>query len=264
MKSKTFGVSALLLILASIFNLAQAAPSVHWSEDSISATLSRDGHAEIQLQLNAVVNLGDVYLWVTPEIEAYVDISPTMLSDVLAGDSNQIQIHLNAGADAPIGLFDGTIQVREKVSERKRGKVFARPLPIQLLIQEPETIAGVDDDGNNVWDYIDQYINETYAGADKESLRAALRQFALSIQGGLLNADNKELSLRYATAGDRAMECVFYLKSQEANAILSDLEAVVLNTKARSEAYLMFSKQSAGHVFPSTPYSQRSASCIAD
>ena len=127
-----------------------------------------------------------------------------------------------------------------------------------------EKIADIDSDNNGVWDYIDKYINTKYPGPDNNQLRSASRQYARAIQGGLLNADNKEISLQYATASTRATECVFYLRPQDASGVLSDLEAVILNTMTRSRAFLRSSEQSAGGVFPIVPFSQRSTSCIAD
>lgn len=254
------GISGLILLVSSF--PAQATPPVHWSQSAVNASISRGGHTEIIVSLNAVKAIGNVDIRIVPEIDLYVDVSPSMLSNVKAGDTIPIRISIQADTAAPLGLFDGTIQVREKVTRRGKGKVLARPLPVHVLIREEEGVASVDADGNGVWDYIDQYINDKYPGADNDRLRSASRQYARAIQGGLLNADNKAISLQYAEASDRATECMFFLRPQDADEVLSDLEAIILNTQTRSKAFLMFSEQSAGQIFPSVPFSQRSASCV--
>jgi hypothetical protein len=137
-------------------------------------------------------------------------------------------------------------------------------LPVHLLIREEEGIEGTDSDGNAVWDYIDQYIDTNYPGNDNEALRSAFRQYSRALEGGLINASDKEMSLHYAVASDRATECAFDLRPHDASNMLSDLEAVILNTQTRSGAFIMFSEQSAGQVFPSASISQRGASCIAE
>lgn len=274
----TIGFSTLLLLLFSFLNPVQATPPVHWSQDAVNAILSRGGRTEIQVSLDAVQALGNIYLRVAPEIRPYVKVSPPMIRNVKAGDITPIRISIQAGTVVPSGLFNGTIQV---VMRQGKRKVLALPLPVHVLIYEHEggaasnvstdsprpthvecPIAGVDADSNGVWDYIDQYIDVKYPGADNDRTRSACRQCALAIQGGLLNADNKDMSLRYATAISRAAECVFYLRPQDAHDVLSDLEAIILNTLTRSRAFLMFSEQCAGQVFPSAPISQFGASCI--
>ena len=94
-------------------------------------------------------------------------------------------------------------------------------------------------------------------------LRHPIPSSSYSIRG-LLNADNKDLSLQFAQASDRAQECVFYLRPEDANEVLSDLEAVILNTETRSKAFLMWGDQSGGQVFPGVPFSQRNTSCVAE
>lgn len=265
-----FPLSVVLLMLCIFPAEAQAQPPVTWSQADLDAVVPQGGITELQVSLNAVETLGDVYLRIVPELDAYIDVEPASLADVRAGDIIPIRVRIQVDSTAPLGLFDGTIQVREQVTRGVRGarqgngRVFPRLLPVTLLIQEAETIAGVDSDVNGVWDYIDAYIDSIYTLPPDDLIRPALRQYARALEGGLLNADASDMALRYAIASDRATECVFYLRPDDANRVLSDLEAVILNTETRSRAFLMFSEQSAGQVFSSVPFSERATSCVTE
>ncbi|MEI2774344.1 MAG: hypothetical protein V9G98_27830 [Candidatus Competibacter sp.] len=258
-------ISIFVLLLSSAFSPVNSAPLVHWAPDTVNAIVTRNGHTEVQVSLDAVEALGNVYLRVVPEIAPYVTVNPSAINNVKPGDKISVRITVQAGATAPLEMFDGTIQVRQQTNNKPgQGKVFARPLPVTILIREEEGVAGVDADNNGVWDYVDQYINTVYPGPDVSSVRIALRQNARAIQGGVLHADDNALSIRYAEDMDRSIECVYFLRPEDARKVLLDLKANILNTKTRSEAFMMFSEQSAGHVFSSALVSQRSASCVTE
>ena len=240
---------------------ASAIP-VHWSPGSVNAIVTRGQTVELQVSFDAVQALDNVYLRVVPEIAPYVSVSPSALNNVKAGDRITIRVGVQAAANASLGLINGTIQVREITSKPGQGRVFPRPLPVTVLIKDEERVSAPDADNNGVWDYIDQYIAATFP--NDPPTRVALRQFARATEGALLHADNKAASLQFAEAGDRAIECVFSIRPQDAAQILSELEAAILNTKLRSRAYLMFSEQSAGQVFKTAPLSEGGASCVAE
>jgi hypothetical protein len=238
---------------------------VHWSQNAVTAIATPGARTEITVSLTAAQALGNVALRIVPEIDPYVDVTPTVLANVRAGDTYTIRISVAPAANAPLGLFDGTIQVREQVARRGLGRVYPRPLPVSVLIRgQDDEVAGTDADGNEVWDYVDQYIDSTLPGDANTAVRSASRQYARALQGGLLNAADQTLSLDYATRTDRATECVFHLRPQDAYDLLTDLEAAILNTVLRSRAFLMFSDQSAGQVFRSAPFAERGASCVAE
>lgn len=241
----------------------EASPSVHWSQTSINAIIPQGGRKNVTIYLNALKPLGNIYLEPVPNIKPYIIISPESFPNVKSGDTIPINLNIHADSSAPLGLFSGVIHVRQSGVKNQR-KVLARPLPINVLIREEEGVNDVDADGNGVWDYIDQYINNKYPGREYIQLRSAARQYALALQGALLNADNKDLSLEYAIKSDRATECMFCVRPDDAGDILADLEAAILNSKTRARAFLMFSEQCAGQVFRSVPISQRCSSCDAD
>jgi hypothetical protein len=173
-----------------------------------------------------------------------------------------VRLTIHASPTASAGLFSGTIQVRAR-TQRGQGRVFARPLPITVAIQAAESIPGIDANSNGVWDDIDHYIDSNYGSASPNQ-RAALRQFSRALEGALLNAASKNSSLLYAVASDRATECIYSLRPDDAGRVIQDLKAAILNNRVRSRAFLMWSEQSAGEVFRSKPKSQRASSCITE
>jgi len=81
-------------------------------------------------------------------------------------------------------------------------------------MKKSDIISGRDQNVNGVWDYIDTYINEKFQGQKHEGVRAAARQYSRALQGDLLNANNKNSSLQFASVTDRTTECMFYHRPQ--------------------------------------------------
>lgn len=259
-----FGAAGLVLaaaIASWAISAANSAPPVHWSPDAINVTVELGASETVVVSLNAVEDLGNISLRLAPELKSVASISPSNFSNVAAGNTITVTVNVAVPTSAAPGLFDGTLQVRGQPNKKGKTRVLARPLPVNILIQEPQ-LRGVDADQNGVWDYIDTYIKSQYEG--NAPLITALRQYAKAFQGGLLNAEDRDASLGYAYDLDRAIECVFYLRSDDAYDVLEDAKAVILNNKTRTETWLVFSDQSAGQVFPSTPYSERASSCVAE
>ncbi|GKS57940.1 hypothetical protein YTPLAS18_14670 [Nitrospira sp.] len=107
-------------------------------------------------------------------------------------------------------------------------------------------MAGADSDRNGVRDDIDAYIDQTYADA---GTRTALRQYGRAVQGAMLDADNAVLSLTHAIERFRAIECVMARRPNDFPAVFSDLRSRILDTDARTKAYL----QADGQVKANTP-----------
>lgn len=109
------------------------------------------------------------------------------------------------------------------------------------------TLAGIDSDSDGVRDDVQRYIALTYPGSEKN--RAALTQYAKSEQAALLDAGNREASIAHSREAQRAIECLFFVRPDDADSIHSDLQTKILNTKERSEAYIKANGQLGGQVF---------------
>lgn len=126
------------------------------------------------------------------------------------------------------------------------------------------TIVGIDSDNDGVRDDIQRYIAMTYR--DSAKTRAALTQTVKVMQNELLDANDKEKSIRHAEESDRADTCLWYiLGSVDASYKMGkDLLPVVLNTDARNKAYFTYDNQLGGQVFSGIPYGQRASACTFD
>ncbi|PIP27380.1 MAG: hypothetical protein COX30_02220 [Candidatus Moranbacteria bacterium CG23_combo_of_CG06-09_8_20_14_all_39_10] len=114
------------------------------------------------------------------------------------------------------------------------------------------TVAGIDSDGDGVRDDIQRYIAMTHP--DSEKKRAALTQDVKVLQQSLLDADNKELSMKHAEEGHRSSACAEHLLGlRESIKILDDLRAQLLNTDERIRAYFRYDKQLGDEVFSLIP-----------
>lgn len=127
------------------------------------------------------------------------------------------------------------------------------------------TLAGIDADRDGVRDDIQRYIALTYP--DSEKTRAVLTQLTKTQQAFLLDANNKEMSIRHDRDRDDALDCLSYIYgigTDTAYALSSELRAQMLNTTARSRAYVIADAQLSGMHFPSTPEAERKSRCDFD
>jgi hypothetical protein len=110
------------------------------------------------------------------------------------------------------------------------------------------TLAGIDSDGDGVRDDIQRYIAKTYP--DSAKTRELLTRHAKLNQAELLDSADKALSIQHAREEDIVQQCLWYvINSDKAIAIRKDLAAEYLNTKERSDAYLLYDSQLGGEVF---------------
>lgn len=123
------------------------------------------------------------------------------------------------------------------------------------------TLAGIDKDNDGVRDDVQRYIAMTYPNSAKT--RAALTQYTKQLQGAILDASSKELSMKHAEEYDKVLECgVTLLGFRAYYEAEKDLKPLVLNTEARTMAYLQYDDHLGGEVFPDN--TQGAAACDVD
>lgn len=123
------------------------------------------------------------------------------------------------------------------------------PLPPDPGEAGKATLAGIDSNNDGVRDDIERYIALTYP--DSAKTRAALTQYAKVMQGAILDASSKELSLKHADEHEKASECMeSALGFDTYSNTRKDLKPIILNTDARNNAYFMYDDQLGGEVFP--------------
>lgn len=124
------------------------------------------------------------------------------------------------------------------------------------LNKENSQVIGEDKNNDGIWDYVGDYINQKYSFSAK--IRSALNQFAKILQQSLLDYRDKELSVKHANEGSRAMNCLQFVISngqdgqegiealRKASDIRKDVEAKLLNNVERIKAYFSYNSQLGG------------------
>jgi len=123
------------------------------------------------------------------------------------------------------------------------------------------TLVGIDSDSDGVRDDVQRYIALTYP--ESEKIRAALTQYAITMQDALLDADDKEKSVRVAQNGTKSQACLWYVFGSVRlyGDARDDIMVKLLNTDERNYAYFAYNDQLGGEVFPGIPYDERSSAC---
>ena len=124
------------------------------------------------------------------------------------------------------------------------------------------TVAGVDADNDGVRDDIETYIDQTYSGGTDGPTRDALRQYAKAAQAAMLEAGDQARSVTHAQERFRAIECLMARRPVDFPTVFSDLRARILNTDARSKAYLQADGQVTATQIALLPADQWPAACV--
>jgi hypothetical protein len=127
-----------------------------------------------------------------------------------------------------------------------------------------ETIEGIDVNANGVRDDVERWIGLNYR--DSEKTREALTQAYYPLQNFMIHArqGNRDAVYNDMTALGKASECLYYIRSEDANKLMADLESQVINTSDRVYAYRDSSRMLGGGNFPSSPISKWNQSCTFD
>jgi len=246
-------IGLLCLIVVLISSSGFSATKVSWTPRPLEVEISPGETEMFSAAIHANSDIGDIWIRVVPELEPFIEVSPSTFVNVEAGQTLNIEVTAHADLTAELTSFHGTIQVRSG----KRN--LASPLPVFLTIVE-DPLIGVDANGDGVWDFIERFIDDNYG--DSEPTRNALRQFVLTMQLSVANANDPEICVDAATEMQRAIECLHYQRPFDARAIKNDVKAEFLNTPERTFEFLKFNDQLGGQSFPSTPYSELESSCV--
>lgn len=119
-------------------------------------------------------------------------------------------------------------------------------------------MAGVDADADGVRDDVETYIDQTYSDP---ATRSALRQFAAAAQLSMVDAGNAQLSKTHADNRFRAIECVMARRPTDYPEVFTKLRARILNTTARTGAYLQADEQVTAVAPRLSPADQWLSSC---
>ena len=125
-----------------------------------------------------------------------------------------------------------------------------------------ETVAGIDANGDGVRDDVEVYIDTTYPVPAQRDTNRALRQIARAAQATMIDAGDSARSVSHAVERFRALECLMARRPADFHLVFVELRARVLNTTARSAAYLQADNHvTAGNV-PLLPADQWVSACL--
>jgi hypothetical protein len=132
--------------------------------------------------------------------------------------------------------------------EKKLDNSRERALNLEPLPQS--TVAGPDTDHDHIRDDVAAFIDQTWGGNERKRLSA--RQFARSVQHGLVYANDKERAMEAGDEDSRAIECLYaYYDSKDADAIWREVRARTIDTEERLQAYYKEQNQLGGGYFAS-------------
>lgn len=112
---------------------------------------------------------------------------------------------------------------------------------LQVPIPDPKkndaSIGGIDSDNDGIRDDIQRFINETYS--NKPNTKEALKQFARASQQGILNTENKQVSIDLSNKIVESISCQTWIMGVDASIQAGKkLTSMMLNTEARIKAEL--------------------------
>jgi len=119
------------------------------------------------------------------------------------------------------------------------------------------TLAGIDSDNDGVRDDVQRWIALNYPNSQKT--RAALGQLSQDYQKFILDSANVMLIYEDARLMDRTQSCLIYVSNNPTARI--GLKSQMLNTYARSKAFMQADSHLSGRMYRGLPYSQWKLGC---
>ena len=123
------------------------------------------------------------------------------------------------------------------------------------------TLAGTDANGDGVRDDIEAYIDTTYPAPAQGDTNLALRQLARAAQATIIDANEPAPSVVHAAERFRALECLMARRPADFHLVFVELRARVLNTTARSLAYIQADDHVRAANLPLLPADQWVGAC---
>lgn len=107
-------------------------PPISWTPAKLSVSLLRGSTNLVGVAFTSTTGLPSAEVFVVPELHRFVTVSPVSLTAIPEGSTVNVSMVFSIPEDTPPGAYDGAILVR-----RANSGVLARPLPVELLVQEP-------------------------------------------------------------------------------------------------------------------------------
>ena len=122
-------------------------------------------------------------------------------------------------------------------------------------------IACIDSDSDGLRDDVQRYIALEFR--DSLPTRNAMTQVAIGQQGFLLASADSDEARQSATNVVRGVECLYSIHGSDSRRVLDGLNAQIVNTPKRLEAFFAAEKHLGGQIFPIAAADQLASSCKA-
>jgi len=116
---------AFLFVPASLF-----AQSINWNPEKIDQTIG-DGRTiieDITVSFTTQMDLENVDLWITPELQRLVTVTPNHFDTLNGGSSYEVKLHFLLPSDIPEGFYRGTIHIKDG------HRTYAKPLKATIKV----------------------------------------------------------------------------------------------------------------------------------
>ncbi|MCU1249339.1 MAG: hypothetical protein JWQ49_2368 [Edaphobacter sp.] len=176
----------------------------------------------------------------------YSDGSTKSAPAGLTWSSSNTAVATVDGSGLATGVAPGNATILAAVGA-VNGASSTKVQTVLATLDRSTDVAGPDKNNNGVRDDIDQVI----AGFGLTAGQAkALTQFAAALQVAILSSPDKNSAYSNAVELHRGQECVFSQLSADSTKYTRQIKAFTLNTQPRVMAFLDFSHNASGAVYP--------------
>lgn len=232
---------------------AVAKPVITWTPVYVSESIEQGAATQVSVSVSSSETISGATFFLTPELAPFVTV-PTAPLNLQAGVPQQFGMSVAIPSEQAFGQsFDGTLHVRAG------GATVSRPLPVSLEILE-QTLIGKDQDGDGVWDEVEEAISDVYP-SDLE-LRAVQRFGAKALQETLSAGDSADLTAINAAAQQRSNWVACLVSNQVigghdagfARKQVAILRSLLINNPRRIEAYRRSEELLAGSIVDASDF----------
>ncbi len=122
----------LLLSLFSLFVSTGFANDnkIQWSQKKVEISGKPGDSFSMNVQFESKSSLYEVLLWVVPELQPFISVTPSYFSTISAGSTYSVNIDVSIPEDSEEGSYDGTIHLSD-------GHTIPKPLKVTLTVNQP-------------------------------------------------------------------------------------------------------------------------------
>jgi len=108
------------------------APPISWNPSQVVEQVAQGATKSTEISFTSTQNLTNVAVRIVPELQPYVSATPSSFSSISPGTQVTITLTFSAPTNAPLGTFEGIIQLKNGTG--KSNKTYTQPLPVTLIV----------------------------------------------------------------------------------------------------------------------------------